>query len=264
VTQIVSETKTAVVVGASRGIGYSCAMALGKAGADVVVAARTSTDLKSLAVQLEKMGRRSLAVKVDVRKKKDVEDLVERTVGTFDRIDILVYASGVATLEKTLAESRDEIFEETMAVNVRGLYWTMREVLTAGKMLERKNGRIIAIGSDWGKTGAAGVAAYVASKHAALGLVRSVALEVGKAGITVNAVCPGFVSTKMAWDMAPQFAELCGVAPDKADDFLKSFDPLYRISTPDEIAEMVVFLAMTNGGKAATGQAFNIASNVMS
>lgn len=259
-----SENKVAIVVGASRGIGYASAQALARAGANVVVAARSEGDLQSLVREIENTGKTALAIRVDVQNKQDIQNLVAKTIETFGRVDILVYSSGVVFLERSIAESKDDIFDETMLVNVKGFYWAMREVLTSGKMIERKTGRIVVIGSDWGKKGDIGAAAYITSKHAVLGLVRAGAMEFGKLGITVNAVCPGYVSTKMAWDMAPEFAKLYNIAPEKIEDFLKSSDPLYRISTPDEVADLVVFLAMTAGGGATTGQGMNIATNLMS
>ena len=150
--------KVAIVVGASRDIGRCSALGLARAGTDVVVAARAEPDIKSLAEEIEGIGRRSLAVKVDVKKKADIENLVQMTVDRFGRVDILVYSSGVLYLERTLAESKDENFEETMAVNVRGAYWAMREVLNRGRMLERRSGRIIVIASDSAKKGEAGLA----------------------------------------------------------------------------------------------------------
>src|SRR5262245_3074015 len=160
------ENKVALVIGASRGIGYCSAIGLAQAGADVVVAARNEPDIKSLAKEIEGMGRRSLAVQVNVKKKTDIESLVQQTVEKFGRVDILVYSSGVVYVERTLAESKDENFEETMAVNVRGAYWAMREILNRGRMLERRSGRIIVIASDSAKRGEAGLAVYDASKHA--------------------------------------------------------------------------------------------------
>jgi NAD(P)-dependent dehydrogenase (short-subunit alcohol dehydrogenase family) len=258
------ENKVAVVIGASRGIGRCSALGLARAGADVVVAARAEPDIKSLAKEIERMGRRSLAVKVDVKKKADIENLVQITVDKFARVDILVYSSGVIYVERTLAESKDENFEEMMAVNVRGAYWSMREVLNRGRMLERGSGRIIVIASDSAKKGEAGLAVYDASKHAVLGLVRGLAMEVGVMGIIVNAVCPGFVWTKMAQDAAPQLAEIYGIRPDGMDEFLRSLDPLKRIATPEEVADVVVFLAMTPGGGAMTGQGLCMATTILS
>lgn len=259
-----SDPKVAVVVGASRGIGYASAVGLAKAGADVVVAARTERDLKPLAQSIETVGRRSLAIKVDVKKKSDIEALIRATLKQFGKIDVLVYSSGVAFPEKTLAESTDEHFEETVAVNLRGAFWAMRGVLTLGKMLERRSGRIILIGSDSSKRGDAGLAVYAATKHAILGLARCLAWEVGPLGITVNVVCPGFVWTKMAQDLAPEFAKYYDVKQENIDEFLKGFDPLKRISTPEEIADMVVFLGLTPGGGAVTGQGYNMATATMS
>jgi NAD(P)-dependent dehydrogenase (short-subunit alcohol dehydrogenase family) len=131
-------------------------------------------------------------------------------------------------------------------------------------MLERGSGRIIVIASDSAKKGEAGLAVYNASKHAVLGLVRGLAMEVGAMGIIVNAVCPGFVWTKMAQDAAPQLAEIYGIPPEGMDEFLKSLDPLKRIATPEEVADVVVFLAMTTGGGVMTGQGLCMATTTLS
>jgi NAD(P)-dependent dehydrogenase (short-subunit alcohol dehydrogenase family) len=258
------ENKVAVVIGASRGIGCCSAIGLAQAGADVVVAARNEPDIKSLAKEIEGMGRRSLAVQVDVKKKADIERLVQQAVEKFGRVDIVVYSSGVVYVERTLAESKDENFEETMAVNVRGAYWAMREILNRGKMLERRSGRIIVIASDSAKRGEAGLAVYDASKHAVLGLVRALAMEVGTMGITTNAVCPGFVRTKLLQDAASQLAEVYGIPREGVEEFLRSSDPLKRIATPEEVADMVVFLAVTPGGGAISGQGLCMATTTLS
>lgn len=260
----VDGNKVAVVVGASRGIGRASALALARAGADVVVAARTQSDIDQLAKEIEGLGRGSLAVTADVEKRRDIEDLVQQTVGRFSGVDILVYASGVGFIEKTLAESTDEHFDKTMAVNLRGGYWAMREVLTRGKMIEQKSGRIVMIASDASKRGDAGFAVYSASKHAVLGLVRCVACEVGPLGITVNAVCPGFVWTKMVEDLIPEIATVYGVKREGVTDMLKEYDPLKRISVPEEVADLVVYLSMTAGGGATTGQGLNMATTTWS
>ena len=165
-----ANTQIAIIIGASRGIGYVSAYALAKAGRDVVVAARTEKDLSHLVNEVQALGRRAMAVKVDVLNKKDIEHAMQRTVDTFGRVDVLVYSSGVFYPERTIVESTDEHFEETIAVNLRGAYWAVRSVLTQGKMLEEKSGRIIILGSDASKMGSAGSAVYTASKHALLRL----------------------------------------------------------------------------------------------
>jgi NAD(P)-dependent dehydrogenase (short-subunit alcohol dehydrogenase family) len=255
-----SEEKVALVIGASRGIGYCTALALARAGANVAVASRSEDDLRSLAREIERLGRKSFAVKTDVTRKEDIENVVRKTVQRLGSIDIFVYASGVVFVE-TLAEGTDEIFDQTMAVNLKGPYRALREVLNGGGMLQRKNGRIILIGSDSGKIGAMGLGVYTATKHALLGLVRCLALEVGHLGITVNAVCPGFVWTKMAEDLIAPMGKVYGVTdPNALNEWVKGFDPLHRISQPEEIADMVQFLSMSPGGGAITGQGFNMAT----
>lgn len=259
-----SEDKVALVIGASRGIGLCSALALARAGANVVVAARSEDDIRLLARDIEKLGRKALAVKADVSVKADIENAVQQTMQRFGKIDILVYSSAVISIEK-LADSTDENFDRTMMVNVKGAYLTIKEVLNKGGMLHSKSGRIILIGSDNSKIGGLGMGIYTASKHALLGLVRCVALEVGPLGITVNAVCPGFVWTKMAQDIAPDVGRLYGVT-DVAGlkDWIKEFDPLKRIAQPEEVADVVTFLATNPGAGALTGQGIMMASAVMS
>lgn len=256
--------KTAVVIGASRGIGRACALGLAEAGVDVIIASRTESDLDSLAKEIEDKGMSTLPVVTDVTKKSDIQELISQGVAKFGGIDIMVYCSGIARVESSIAESKDENYQDTMDVNVRGAYWSIREVLNSGKMLQNRDGRIIVIASDSAKRGEPGLVVYNTSKHAVLGLVRGVAMEIGNKGITVNAVCPGFVQTDMADDLAPKLAEIYGVDKDNTDEFLRSCDPLNRISTPEEVAQLVVFLATTDGGGAMTGQGVTMATTVLS
>lgn len=256
-------SKTAVVVGASRGIGRACALGLAEAGADVVVASRTQNNINSLAKEIESKGRNALAIRTDVTRKEDIENLFRETVEHYGKIDIMVYSSGIARVENSIAESTDENYRDIMDVNVRGAYWSVREVLNSGKMLENSGGRIIVIASDSSRQGEPGLVVYNTSKHAVLGLVRGSAMELGSRGITVNAVCPGFVKTDMADDLAPRLAELNGIREDKVEEFLRSCDPLNRVSTPEEVAQVVVFLAMTEGGGAMTGQGITMATSVL-
>lgn len=258
------ENKVAVVVGASRGIGHSCATGLAKAGVDVVVASRSQQEIKELAAGIEAAGRRSLAVRTDVTKREDIENLFSRTIDRFGHVDILVYCSGIARVERSIAESSDGNYRDIMDVNVRGAYWSIREVLNRGGMLERKSGRVIVVASDSAKRGEPGLVVYNTSKHAVLGLVRGAAMELGEKGITVNAVCPGFVDTDMAHDLAPRLAEIYNVDDSNLDEFLKSCDPLHRLAKPEEIAEVVIFLATTAGGGAMTGQGVTMATTIFS
>lgn len=259
-----NSAKTALVIGASRGIGRACAIKLAEAGVNVVIASRTEKDINSLVEEIERTGGNALAVKTDVTKKEDIQNLVWKSMKKFGKIDIMVYSSGIARVENSLAESTDENYRDTMDVNVRGAYWSMKEVLNSGKMLENSSGRIIVIASDSAKQGEPGLVVYNTSKHAVLGLVRGAAMEFGSKGITVNAVCPGFVQTDMADDLAPKLAKLHNISEEDTDEFLRSCDPLNRISTPEEVAQVVVFLATTEGGGAMTGQGVTMATTVLS
>jgi NAD(P)-dependent dehydrogenase (short-subunit alcohol dehydrogenase family) len=224
------------------------------------VAGRTVPDLEEVAGEIQRMGRRALAVTADVRKQEDVEAMVARAMETFSKIDILVYNSGVIWVEK-VADTSDEVWEQTLSVNLLGAARAIREVLNQGKMLERKQGRIIVVASESGKVGEIGLGAYTASKHGVLGLIRCLGMELGPEGITANAVCPGLVRTQMADHVVARLGEIYGVAPDELDAWSKEFDPQKRIAEPEDVADVVAFLASDASGS-MTGQALNLATKI--
>ena len=257
------EGRVALVVGASRGIGQAIALRLARDGADVAVAARTLTDLEAVCEDIRALGSRALAIETDVCKQADVEAMIARTVETFGHVDILVYNSGVLWVSK-VAETSDEIWEKTIDVNLMGAVRSVREVLKSGKMLERKQGRIIFISSEAGKVGELGLGAYSASKHAMLGLIRCLGLELGPEGITANAVCPGLIHTEMAENVVREVGKMYDAPEDAAErlEWARDFDPQKRVAVPEDAAAVVAYLASDDAG-AMTGQALNLATKIV-
>ena len=185
--------RVALVTGGGRGIGRATCLALAREGADIIAIARSREEIEEVREMVENMGRRSLAIKTDIRKESEVSDMVSKSVEHFGRIDILVNNAGVA-VRKPMVETSVEEFDNVMAVNVRGLFMCTRYVLP--HMLREGRGKVINISSGAGKTGIGQLSVYSASKFAVIGLTESLAQEVsGKVG--VYAVCPGSVDTGM-------------------------------------------------------------------
>lgn len=193
--------KLAVVTGGGRGIGREIALALAREGADVVVAARTFEEITRTAVEVGMLGRRSLAVRTDVRSGRDVKNLISKTKAAFGRIDIFINNAGVA-LRKNLVETSDEELDSIIDTNLKGTFLCCREVVPM--MAKGGGGVIVNISSGAGKTGIPELSAYCASKFAILGLTEALAYEVAESGIRVYAVCPGGVDTGMYRSMFPE------------------------------------------------------------
>jgi len=187
-----------IVTGGGRGIGRAIAITLAKEGSDIVIVSRTKSELEETASEVKRLGREVLSVSGDVRKKKDVENVVNKAFEKFGKIDILVNNAGVAYY-KPLVKTSEEEWDETFDTNVKGIYLVTREVLPI--MEKQKSGIIINISSGAGKHGFANLSAYCASKFAVIGFTQSLADELFDKGIKVYAVCPGGVDTKMYRDV---------------------------------------------------------------
>jgi NAD(P)-dependent dehydrogenase (short-subunit alcohol dehydrogenase family) len=198
--------RVALITGAARGQGKAHALALAAEGADIVACdvprpmatltypLATHEDLVLAAKQVEAVGRRCLAVPLDVRDGADVDAAVARTLDEFGRLDIVIANAGVVTTGP-LVEVSDACWEEMVATNLTGVFNTLRAALPV--MRERRYGRIVVTSSMGGRMGIPDQAAYNATKWGVIGLAKSVALEVAKEGITVNVVCPATVLTPM-------------------------------------------------------------------
>jgi NAD(P)-dependent dehydrogenase (short-subunit alcohol dehydrogenase family) len=225
--------KTAIVTGARRGIGRAIALALAKEGANVVVSDISQKDCRKVVDEIERMGRRGLALKCDVSFSDDVEDMVKRTVAEFGRVDILVNNAGILTF-KPFLELTDEDWDKTLNVNLKGQFLCARAV--GRVMIKNKWGRIINIASI--SSGGCGIAFpliahYTASKGGVIALTEALALELTSQGINVNAICPGAIDTDMSKGVKEggQLAQVLARIPKG------------RLGQPEEIASLAVFLA---------------------
>ena len=189
--------KVAMITGGRRGIGKAIALGFAQAGADIAVCDRVTEDrlLMSVAEEIQKMGRRSLAIQADTSKRSDVENMAERVFQEFGTIDILLNNAGTAA-PGPLLELPDEVWDRVMNVNLKGYYLCAQ---TVGKrMVERKKGVIICIASQYAFRAAAGMGVYCVSKAGVVMLVRVLARELGNDGIRVNAIAPGLVKTDLS------------------------------------------------------------------
>lgn len=255
--------KVAIVTGAGRGIGRAIALALAKEGADVVTVAR-SDEIYDVAKEIEGLGRRSLAIKCNVSKWNDVQNVVKRTLETFERIDILINNAGishVALIENITPDDWDRV----MGVNAKGPFLFCKAVLP--HMKKQRYGKIVNTASAAGLQGFAGLSSYSMSKFAVVGLTQALAKEVGEYNINANAVCPGVVHTKM-WDYMASQPEVVYLFPatkgkthlpakEIVEGICKGSMALKRPQTPEDIANMVVFLC-SEEAKNITGQAMSV------
>jgi NAD(P)-dependent dehydrogenase (short-subunit alcohol dehydrogenase family) len=240
-------TRVALVTGGGRGIGRAVALALAREGCAVAVAARTRSEVERTAAEARSAGNAALAVEIDVTEPAAVVHAVKRVAAELGPIDVLVNSAGIAESAPFTRMDLDH-WERHLRVNATGPYLVAREVLPG--MLERRWGRIVNIASIAGLAGAAYVAAYVASKHALVGLTRALAVEIAGRGVTVNAVCPGYVATELTWTNARAIADRTGRSFDDAVAALARMNPGRRLIDPGEVAAVVVKLvadAETNG-----------------
>ncbi len=252
--QIELTDKIALVTGASRGIGRAVALELAHAGADVAITARSESDLERLALEIRALGRRALPIVCDVLEFASLENAVSSIQSELGPVDILVNNAGITQGVKFTDQSH-ELWQRVQRVNVDAAMRLMQ--LTIDGMAGRKWGRVINIASIAAKTGLRYSAAYNASKHALLGLTRSVALDYATKGVTVNAVCPGWVATEMVEDTVANIMQKTGRSRDEALASLVKDIPQQQMVQPEEVAALVLFLASSHA-RAITGQGLNI------
>jgi NAD(P)-dependent dehydrogenase (short-subunit alcohol dehydrogenase family) len=244
----------ALVTGAGRGIGRAAALAIARHGADVALAARTVSEIEAVAAEVKALGRRAVAVATDVGEPGDVANLlalVERELGS---PAIVVNAAGIALSAKVL-DTDDALWERHLRINLTGTFLVSRAAVRG--MLERRTGRIINIASTAGKVGYLYTTAYTASKHGVVGLTRALALEVARHGITVNAICPGFVDTDLTAHSIANIAARTKGTPEEARRTLAALSPQNRLMQPEEVAAVVVMLAGREA-QGINGQAINL------
>jgi NAD(P)-dependent dehydrogenase (short-subunit alcohol dehydrogenase family) len=250
--------RVALITGASRGIGRAIARGYAKEGAVIAITARTEGDLRSLVEEVQSAGGRALGIRADLVDPAAPGQVVRQVLETFGTIDILVNNAGIGSSSspRPVVDFDDEFWNKTLALNLTAPYKLSKAVLPI--MLQKKWGRMINIASINGKLPAIHGAAYTASKHGLLGLTRTLALEVARDGITVNAICPGPVKTEMNERRVEYDAKRLGLSMAELESRLT---PIGRRLEPEEIVPMALLLASEESA-AITGQAFNVCGGV--
>lgn len=234
----------AVITGGTRGIGKQIALELAKNGYDIVTNYRTENDdLKDLINQVEKLGVKINTYKCDVSNFENTEEFIKNVISDFGKIDVLINNAGI-TKDGLLMRMKKEDFEDVIDVNLVGTFNITRNVIPY--MIKAKRGRIVNISSVVGVSGNAGQTNYSASKAGIIGFTKSLAKEVASRNITVNAVAPGFIQTKMTEVLKNEVK----------DEILKQI-PLKRFGTTEDVAKTVKFL-VSEDSSYITGQVINI------
>lgn len=246
--------KIAIVTGASKGIGRAIALRLAEEGANIVIADVDTDEGEKVARMIEKMGRKCLVVRCDVRNAREVENMVEKAIQKFGRIDILVNNAGVSSMAP-MVDLEEKDWDFNMDINAKGQFLCSKAVVKY--MIKQRAGKIINNASLAAKRGARFLAHYSASKFAVLGLTYTMALELAPYNITVNAVCPGIVETDMIRREWKWEGEIRGMTPDEVRDEYLAEIPLGRLCQPEDVAGVVAFLASKDADY-LTAQAINV------
>ena len=247
------ENQTAVVTGAAKGMGAAITTTLAREGADIVLAARDAAALEDVAAQVRALGRQAHVVACDVIEEAQVKNLVAHALQVFDeRIDILVNIAGVTgPIETPVQDIPAEEFTEVIMVNEKGTFLPIKHV--APTMIAQKSGKIVNIGGSSGLRGYPMRTSYSASKWAVRGITRTVALELGRHNINVNAVCPGIVETPRMTKLCETKAKVRGWTVEEVYDEYVQEMALKRVTTPQDVANAVLFMA-SDEARNITGQ----------
>ncbi|MBA3296089.1 MAG: SDR family oxidoreductase [Acidobacteria bacterium] len=246
--------RTAFVTGAGRGVGRAIALRFARDGYAVAAAGRSGEYLAQVSEALAATGVDVLPILCDVAVREDVTRAVAEAEQQLGPIDVLVNNAGVSE-SAPFATMDDELWERMLAVNLSGTYYCMRAVIPG--MFARHRGRVINIASAAGKVGFAYTAAYVASKHGVLGLTRAVALEAHTRGVTVNAICPGWLNTGMTVNAIERIVAKTGRTTDDVRQTLEEMNPQKRLIEPEEVADVAAFLA-SPAADGVNGQAIDV------
>lgn len=241
--------RVALVTGASKGIGAACAQALSDAGHRVALVSRSASELRRVA---DGLPGETLVIPCDVTDPAALDAAFATVEAEWGPVEVLVVSAGAAA-SSPLAETSDQEWQRMLDLNLTAPFRCVRRALPA--MTAAGFGRVVVVASVVAKRGEARVAAYTASKHGVLGLVRSGAAEVASTGVTLNAVCPGYVDTPMTDRSVGQIAARTGKSADQTRELLARRQPIGRLVTVDEVASAVM-LCVDNG--AINGQGLNV------
>ncbi len=240
--------KNVIVTGAARGIGKGIARKFAEKGFNVVISDILIEEAEKTAAELAGLGVKTLAVKTDVSNKQDVETLIQKTVAEFGSIDFLVNNAGITRDNLSIRMSEDD-WDKVLSINLKGAFLCSQ--VAAKEMMKQRFGRIVNIASVSGLLGTMGQGNYAASKAGLIALTKSMARELGRRNITVNAVAPGFIMTEMTETLSDKVK----------DDYMQQI-PLKRAGTPDDIAEAVCFL-ISPAGSYITGTTINVSGGLL-
>jgi NAD(P)-dependent dehydrogenase (short-subunit alcohol dehydrogenase family) len=253
------QDRVALVTGGGRGIGRAIALAFAAEGARVAVSARTVAELDEVVAAIRSRGGQAVTFVADLAERESTRALVPQVKQTVGPIDILVNNAGIGSSAdpRPLDAFDDAFWDLTLALNLTAPYLLSKLVLT--DMRARRWGRIINIASINGRVGSLHGAAYAASKHGLLGLTRTLALETAADGLTVNAICPGPVRTRMAEKRLAYDARRLGISEAERE---KALTPMGKFLEPEHIAPMAVYLA-SDEASMVTGQSFNVCGGLV-
>jgi len=235
--------KVALVTGAAQGIGKAVALLLARNGADIIVSDINLEKAEETAKEIQTLGRKAIAMKVDVANLDQVERMVETILQQLGQIDILVNNAGI-TRDKLILRMTEEDWDAVLNINLKGTFNCTKAVVR--HMSKQKSGKIVSIASVVGEMGNAGQANYAASKAGVIGFTKTIAREFASRGINVNAIAPGYIETPMT-----------DVLPAKVKEELKRLIPVERLGKPEDVAEAVLFL-VSEASSYITGQVLNV------
>jgi ketoreductase len=246
----------ALVTGATRGIGRSVALTLARRGHPVFLCARDADAVAAEVKRLTDLGHTAAGAACDVTDAAQVRAWVGAAVDRFGPVRVLVNNAGRSGGGPT-AQLSEELWDDVIATNLRSVFLVTREVLTTGGMTGLDSGRVISIASTGGKQGVVLGAPYSASKHGVVGFTKALGLELARTGITVNAVCPGYVETEMAAEVRKGYADLWATDERTVLERFQAKIPIGRYTEPEEVAAFVGFL-VGDEAAAITAQALNV------